>query len=430
MKLLILFIVVLIGAVGAALVVLEDPGYVLVRYGPWTAETTLSLFVIALLVAYVALYYLGRLLGGFWRLPGRVHAWQHHRHRDRARASFDRGTTALAEGRWRAAERELLRYVRYADAPMLNYLGAARAAQHLGLPERRDRYLREAYQSAPSAEVAVGLTQAELQIAHQQLEQALATLTHLHSVEPRNGYVLRLLVRVYEELRDWRHLRELLPLVRRREIMSESAVHELERRVHAQLLHHSAEAGDVEALRVHWRELPRQLRDEEDLLLDYARALQAHGAADEAEGLVRGALRKRWSDRLIHLYGLLESDEIARQLSVAEEWLKEHGKNPVLLLSLGRLCLRNRLWGKARIYLESSIALGPRPEAYKELGALLEHMGDRDAAMQCYREGMALAVRESTHEFPQEPEAPAAEQGEGQAEAEAGEPQRPPAASG
>ncbi|NIP72816.1 MAG: heme biosynthesis protein HemY [Gammaproteobacteria bacterium] len=429
MKLLILFIIVLTAAVGAALVVLEDPGYVLIRYGPWTAETTLSLFVIALLVAYAALHYLGRLLGGFWRLPRRVHAWQRHRHRDRARASFDRGATALAEGRWRAAERELLRYVRYADAPMLNYLGAARAAQHLGLHERRDRYLREAYQSAPSAEVAVGLTQAELQIAHHQLEQALATLTHLHSVQPRNGYVLRLLVGVYEELRDWRHLREFLPLVRRREIMSESTAQELERQVHAELLHQTAEAGDVEALRVHWRELPRQLREEDDLLLDYARALQAHGAADEAEGLIRGALRKRWNDRLIHLYGLLDTDYPVRQLSLAEEWLKEHGKNPVLLLSLGRLCLRNRLWGKARIYLESSIGLGPRPEAYKELGALLEHMEDQDAAMHCYREGMALAVRESTHEFPEESQAASAKESAGQPEVDSGTRQYPPAAS-
>ena len=70
----------------------------------------------------------------------------------------------------------------------------------------------------PSADVAVSLTQAELQLADHQLEQALATLKHLRSVAPKHTYVLRLLRRLYEQLGDWEHLRELLPELRRRKV--------------------------------------------------------------------------------------------------------------------------------------------------------------------------------------------------------------------
>jgi HemY protein len=401
MKLLITFILVLVAAVVAALVVLKDPGYVLLAYGTWTVETTLSVFAIVLLVTYGLFYYLVRLLGGAWRLPGRMQDWQRHKHIERARNSFNRGMMALAEGRWKTAERDLLRYVRYTDAPMLNYLAAARAAQQQGEPERRDSYLHLAHESAPAADLAVGLTQAQLQIAHQQLEQALATLTHLRGIEPQNEYVLRLLMKLYRELKDWQHLRELLPDLRKRHVLSEQQLHDLERRVYSELLRQAATSKTPQALRNTWDDTPKNVREEEDLVLEYGSHLMKAKAMAEAEMLLRKSLRRQWSEKMARLYGLVSTENAAEQLSAAEAWLKDHEKSPALLLTLGRLCLRNRLWGKARIYLESSIGAGPRPETYRELGALLEHMGEKDAAMECYRKGMRLAVLESDQPFPE-----------------------------
>jgi HemY protein len=402
MRLLIAFVLLLLVTVSVALIVLHDPGYVLISYGVWTLETTLSFFLIALAVGYVVLYYLVHTLRGLWRLPVRVHDWRASHHRERSRDSFYRGMTELAEGRWKSAERHLVRSARYSEAPMLVYLGAARAAQQQGAQDRRDRYLHLAHESAPSAVVAVGLTQAQLQIAHEQLEQALATLTHLRSLEPRNTYVLRMLMKLYQELRDWEHLRDLLPELRKRDVLGGAQIAKLEARVYSELLRRAATSGDSQALRGAWEAIPKPQREDSELVLEYAKLLQGRGEGEEAEPLVRATLRRRWSDKLVHVYGLLDGDDPARQLAAAEAWAKDYGKNPVLLLTLGRLCLRNRLWGKARIYLESSIGAGPRAEAYNELGALLERMGDADAAMNCYREGMALAVSEGTYRFPED----------------------------
>lgn len=400
MKLLFAVLVTLLAAVLLALLLLRDPGYVLIAYDVWTVETSLSFFVVAVLLGYVVLYLLSRAVRGLWRMPGRVRSWRRRQRRERARVAFDRGMLALSEGHWRQAERRLLRQVRGSDIPMLNYLGAARAAQHLGETERRDRYLHLAHETAPSTDLAVSLTQAELQIANHQLEQALATLTHLRGAEPNNSYVLGLLVRLYRELRDWSHLRSLLPDLRRQQVLPREDVAELERRVHTELLDQATARHDVKGLRETWSQVPKPLQDEEELLSVYVRDLIELNQSAEAEPLLRGVLRSRWSDGLVYLYGLVQGDDPSRQLAAAEQWAKEHGKSPVLLLTLGRLSLRNRLWGKARIYLESSIGAGPRPETYKELGALLERMGDHDAAMNCYREGMALAVQAATYRFP------------------------------
>jgi len=402
MKLLFAAMAVLGGAVLLALLLLEDPGYVLISYDVWTLETSLSFFVLALVLGYLLIYVLGRSLTGAWRLPGRVRGWRRRRQRERARTALHHGMLALAEGHWKQAERRLVRRAGQSDVALLNYLGAARAAQQQGAIERRDHYLHLAHESSRDADLAVALTQAELQVARNQLEQALATLTQLRTREPTNTYVLQLLVRIYRELKDWSHLRDLLPDLRRQQVYAPDEQRALEQRVYRELLHRAAVRKDLKALHATWEQVPRSLRDDEALMMEYAGHLVELGHSAEAEPLLRTAIRRRWNDQLVHLYGLVEGEDAARQLATAEEWAKEHGKNPVLLLTLGRLSLRNRLWGKARAYLESSIGAGAKAETYKELGALLERMGDESAARECYREGLALAVQQSTHHFPED----------------------------
>jgi HemY protein len=50
--------------------------------------------------------------------------------------------------------------------------------------------------------------------------------------------------------------------------------------------------------------------------------------------------------------------------------------------------MRNEIWGKARSYLENAIANGAAPEAYAELGHLLEQLGEHEAAREVYRKGL------------------------------------------
>lgn len=390
-------VLVLIAAVLAALLLREDAGYVLIGFGPWSVEMSLVLFVLLVLgvtlVAGLAWKLLSRLLG----MPDGLRDWRRRSQARRARDLLNQGLIALAEGRWEAAEKTLTRLVEFSDHPLLNYLGAARAAQQLGAHDRRDRYLRLAHESTPEADIAVGLTQAELQLAHRQTEQALATLSHLRQIAPHHRHVLRQLMKLYRELHDWEPLRRLLPELRKQQVLDETEYTALERQVYSARLQAAAEQAQrrgedgLKALLETWRTLPRHQRHDTELQAVYARALARAGAGDEAVSQLHALLGRRWQPALVALFGEIETTRPARQLEQAEGWLKAHGKDPVLLYALGRLCLRQRLWGKARIYLESSIENGAGPEAYRELGRLLEQLGDREAALNCYREGMSLA---------------------------------------
>jgi HemY protein len=109
--------------------------------------------------------------------------------------------------------------------------------------------------------------------------------------------------------------------------------------------------------------------------------------------VLRDQLRQTWNPRLVYRYGEVAAEDAAAQLSVAEGWLAEHPEDPVLLLTLGKISLRNALWGKARSYLESSIAQQPTPEAYRLLGSLLEQLQEPQQAAACYRQGIELVAQ-------------------------------------
>ncbi len=383
-----IWLFVLAGA-GIGVVLSRDSGYVLLSFGNYTVEMSLALLLLMLAALFGALYFGIRLAVRTLHLPQDVRSWKQRRGSRLAQQAMTRGLLEMSEGNWRGAERRLVRFADRSETPLLNYLAAARAAQLQGAHDRRDGYIRLAHDAMPSADVAVSLTQAELQLADHQLEQALATLKHLRSVAPKHNYVLRLLRRLYEQLGDWEHLRELLPELRRRKVEEEADLHRLEIRTHRALLEQAFLSSDERRLAMSWADVPRNLRDHPQVLGDYAGYLQETDQDARAEQLLRDALRKQWDSGLVESYGLLETAEPGKQLSQMEKFLGDHPDDPTLLLTLGRLSLRAQLWGKARGYLEACIGRNGPPQAYRELGQLLERMHEPDKAIDVYRRGLS-----------------------------------------
>lgn len=398
MRFFVTFLLVVLVAVSLALLARQDPGYVLITRGDWTLESSFTLLIVAAVATFIGGYALLRLLVRSWHVPRRVRHWRRRHQLDRARDATHRGLVELSEGHWRTAERTLIRHASRSELPLLNYLSAARAAQKQNAHDRRDRYLQLAHKSMPDANLAVELTQAELQLVSGQNEQSLATLMHLRSLAPKHPYVLQLLMRLYQQMGSWGDLLELLPELRRRKVIDEAGAEALEYRVHRELLGVAGAGGRKGALLEAWQRVPRYLRHNETLVHDYARHLTCIGEHDTAENLLRSALNRQWSERLAYLYGLVPARDAAKQLAQAEAWLKGRERNPELLLTAARLSLRNQLWGKARAYLEASLTSSPRAETYHEMGRLLERLDEHDNATEYYRQGLVLAADSSVCE--------------------------------
>jgi HemY protein len=387
MKLLLKIILVAVLGAGLALVARQDTGYVLIARSPWVIEISLTLFIMILLAGFAIAYFLIRFLVNSWGMSRRVHDWQKRRSAVHARKSLNKGLLELAQRHWDKAEKLLTQHVEHSESPLLNYLAAASAAQEQGADARRDQFLSKAHESMPGADVAVGLTQADLQLRHGQLEQALATLMHLRSLAPKHPHVLKLLMRLYTELQDWDSLHKLMPELRKRKVSDEAALDAMEAKVYGELLNATTDQQRLQQL---WQQVPRRLRYDVTLLQAYVRGLLRFNADETAVTVLRDALKKTWDHKLLNLYARCKTADVARQLSWAEQWSAEHGKDPVLLEVLGQLAVRNQLWGKARAWFEASLGQSPQPRTYRALGDLLERLEEPERAAECYREGIKL----------------------------------------
>jgi HemY protein len=379
----------LLAAVVAAGLLHVSNGYALLAYGGTSVEMSLGTLVALMLVTFFGLYLLTTLAVKLWTYPRRLREALARKRELRARRATKQGLIDFAEGRWAESERNLMLHAVDSEMPLVTYIAAARAAQLQGEHERRDIYLRMAFEQIPEAQVAVLLTQAELQIAHKQLEQALTTLRRLQEVDPDHAFGLKLLANLYRKLGDWKSLRELVAKLRDNRVLSKKEVDRLELRAVTALLD---QAGAVDGVAALWDSLPRRLRGDVELNRAYARALIRAGELIAAEAALRDALRSNWDEELLALYGLAVGEHPKRQLGRVEDWLAERGESAALLLTAGRLCTVAKLWGKARGYFESSIVLGGRPEAYEELGKLLRQLDEGEDALRAYSDGLAVAL--------------------------------------
>ena len=109
------------------------------------------------------------------------------------------------------------------------------------------------------------------------------------------------------------------------------------------------------------------------------------GDGRAAQLAIENALAAAWEPELVLLYGECSDNEAIPRIERAEAWLKDRPQDADLLLTLGRLCAKRELWGKARSYLEASIGLSPVRDAHIELARLCDRIGLADEADRHYR---------------------------------------------
>lgn len=384
-------------AVAAALgiAIAKHSGYVLVAYGGFRYQSGLWAALGALLVIVLVLLLVRYLIGLVLTSTGVVNPWSRRNRSRRTRIAIEQGQLDLAEGRWASAQRHLQRAAEHERHPLLYYLGAARAANEQGRTEDSDQLLERALERQPEAELAVALTHAQLQMDRGDGDAALVTLQAMQERYPQNTQVLRLLQRLHRERGEWPALIRLMPELRKGKVLSTGELATLEKRAWGENLNLASTRGEDrqaarQSLEQAWQQLTSAQRQEPQLVLAYAEQLRQLGAQGEAEEVLRTALKKQYESHLARLYGLVRGNDPARQLQTAEGWLKTHGDDPSLLLTLGRLSLQNRLWGKARDYLESSLRQQRNPETCAELARLLASLGDTERSNQLFQEGLGL----------------------------------------
>lgn len=386
---LVILLVLLIASVWAGLQILHHPGYLLLVYGSWMMQMPVWFALLSTLI-FLMVFYL--IISGFDRcqmLWIRLKNWWHLRQEMKLFSKTQAGLAALIEARWKKAEYLLLAGVNQSLEPLINYLGAAKAAHEQKQFDKRDRYIQKAYQVAPNAEVAIGITRAEFELEDNQLEQAVATLNHMRQLSPRHPRLLRLLEKVYIRASDWKALEGLLPQMVRAKLLTAQQTLTFEKNIYCELLRDNT-SHTLTAVEETWQQIPRHMKKNPEVVCAYVKQLLKYPNANnnDIEELIRATLKTSWYPELAIIYRTLPFANLNRQLVIASAWLKMYGEQPALLLLLGNLCARAKLWGKAKDYYQKCLALGNNPLAALEYGMLLESLSERSEALQVYRDNL------------------------------------------
>ncbi len=400
MKGFIIFLLIITGCFLLANLMVSDNGYVLIAFNGSTFESSLwgliLLIVLSISALWLTLFFVRMALG----ITSFVYPLSAQAKKRRSRKLFDRGLSEFTQGHWKKAEKLLAQAAGAEDSPLINYLAAARAAHEAGNDEASAAYLRQADNTAPGAEMAIGITQAQLQLSGDHLEQALATLTSLQKKNPKHPYILKMLKIVYIRLNDWQSLSELLPRLRKLKVVNDDQHQQLEQQAFEALFEQAFNRGrsqkslddKIQPANKIWSNLSSSQRRNPAMLYRYVQCLVNLNAEEKAELLLRENLNTNYSELSIRLFGKIKGRDTKKQLLYAESLLSERTNDPELLLSLGRLALRNELWGKAREYFEASLRLRKCVDVYNELGRLLAHLDDFERSTRFFQEGLLLAA--------------------------------------
>lgn len=388
-KILFILLVGLIIAAVDILVLREHPGFVVFSYGDTSLEITLSQFYYWVIAIFIVLYFAFRIIGGLFRLPSRI---QHHRQDKRnldIMHSLESSMLEFSQFNWTDALRTATKHVKQSPMKKAQHLFAAHCAHNSGQKDTRDAHVTNLRHLEGSKALA-NTIEAEFELEDGHAEKALLIL---HDESTDNICNLNTLSHAYIKTENIEGLETTLVKLLPHADKAARIQYTVNRSLKWIINYYDINSADTKLAGL-WKIYHRQLKANPALLRSYVHTLVKHRRDTIAEQIIKTQLDESWDEVLIQEYGLLKIDNVEQRTKQSEEWLKDHKDSAGLLLTLGRLYKEQKLWGKARSQLESSLSRKPLVATYAELAELHEQLDEIADAQRCAKKGLHIATRD------------------------------------
>lgn len=384
-------------AVGLAVAGRFNIGNVVLFYPPYRVDVSLNFFLLLLALLFLLVYMVLKAIETVRKMPGRVAAYRLHKRERDADQALREAIKALYEGRFVQAEKEAERAAELPENIGASALIAARAAHALQQFARRDQYLAKVGQNK-DFRIARLVTTIELLVDNHQTQAALTAIEELNASGTRHIHAKRWALKANQQANNWEEVLRLVRSLDKHNAIHPALASRLRELAYEDLL--TRRAADAGSIRRAWQKVPIEDRLRPYLALRAADAFRLHGLDEDARAVVVQALEAEWNERLVRAYREAAAEEntpeLLAQIEHGEEWRKKHPSDAELALTLGALCLKQRLWGKAQSYLEQALysasELRQRQDAHLMLAQLHESLGHPDEASRHYRQSALAAA--------------------------------------
>ena len=371
-----------------------DAGQVVLVYPPYRVDVSLNLFVIGILVAFLLLYAILRFVRNVVTMPRRVAAYRARARTEKANSALRDAVGNLYAGRFSRAEKAARDSLVDDKNKGAAGLIGANAAHRLHEYARRDDWLTQV--EDPDLQEARLMATADMRADGRDADGALAALTEMRTQGGRRIHAQQIALRAQQQLKNWSEVLKLVKTLEKREALHPAVAVRLRQLAAENLLRDRRHNAD--ALLELWQSLSPIERHSPRLADCAAELLIALDRQADARKIVEEALAQNWDARLLRRYpdtvGASASGSDALPLiQKAEAWRKERPEDGDLLFALGRLCLKQQLWGKAQSFLEAALKSADASDneplkirSHRALARLHEQLGDSEKAASHYRE--------------------------------------------
>lgn len=372
-------------------IAVQNTAYVLLVYPPYRIELSLTLFVILQLLAFVSCYVLVRMIFGVLQLPAYVRKFRLDRAQTKARKLLEEELGAFFEGRFADSEKAANRAMELGDRSTLHSIVAARSAHELREFKKRDAYMSAAEGKSIGDTSMRLMTTGKFLLDQRDPRGALAALKELRNSGVK-GHVgaLSMELKAHQQAGNWDDVLNVLYQLEKRDGIDATMAVQFRQQA---WLGKIRQQKDLAGLTVCLKNMPADLRLRGKIVATAARALIQFGGATQAQKLLSDSLNDQWDSELVALYGDCLSGDVVAQIEQAEKWLAQHSQDAGLLLAIGKLCLHQKLWGKAQNYLDASNSIAPSPAAYAALEQLAKRLGKSDEALKYHQSATTLGKR-------------------------------------
>ena len=370
----VLLAIVLGGWLGTRL--LEDSGYVMVRYADTVIESSVGFVLVVSLLGAAVLWVGARLLKTMFDQVSLLRSWRANRSAYGLSKQKNLAALALIQEDWGRAGQILGGLPGRSEGTLWPALGLALAAHRMGKLAYRDYALSKVAEKHPKYHGEIQCIRIQFLLADGNLEEVVALGEALAAKTATPANVYPLLAEAFVRLDDWARLATIWPQLEKGSLLkSETLTDKACVTMAARLM---SVADPKKAITL----IPRRWRKEAALFRRWVSMLVEANQVDAALDVIDTALPGIWDAHLVRLYGRLESDlGLEKRISVAKKWRSKRRDDADALHTLGRLYVLGGQPLKAKDNFELALRAAEKSgvdtgEHQAALGEVLVGLGD------------------------------------------------------
>lgn len=379
------YFIVLVLSIISGLWLKDKSGFIHLEYQDFVIEMPIWLGVIGIVATNIVILSIIDILKTLYNIPSIIGLYFRRRRHKQALKNSELALLELFNKNYEQS----FKYANKAlnqdkDITVPSFI-AAKSANHLEKYRLRDRILNNINDISKKERLQIELMRVRFELEQKNPEKALKLINILERYYGKNSNLVKPKIDILKNLNKWEDLYKMLSYIKKTKVLSEEHLYHLSCNIHQKLLEYYIQQNLKAKIFALWNNIPNKIKEEPSVLNIYFKYLIDNSFWDLADREYKYYI-KRIKDNEFLLQGTnINNYENKDRIKLLEKLLEKDRKNPYLLLTIGKICIQEKLWGKAKDYLNASLSIEKSRQIYTALIDLSEQLGENENINQYYK---------------------------------------------